>query len=144
MRLSWCESVFPYKSRSNRCSTPSGIIIFSNLKPSKTMKWDSLWHLRTENATKLQKLDKWSRHKMVFFAKIKTTFTFAATVAATLKDHFEGESMWWCLGGCLYGETLHFASLSPCCVAGKFHLLYENGWSNYCKHPHSFQLVVIR
>lgn len=31
---------------------------------------------------------------MVIFANIKTTFTFAATVAAALKDHFEGESMW--------------------------------------------------
>lgn len=144
MRLSWCESVFPYKIPQGQVQHTVRHYHFLKFETLSTMKWDRLWHLRTENAMKLQILDSWSRHEVVFFANIKTTSTFAATVAATLKDHFEGESMWWGLGGRLYVETLHFASLSPCCVAGKFHLLYRNGWSNYCKHPHSFQLVVIR
>lgn len=77
---------------------------------------------------------------MVVFANIGTTFIYAATVAAALKDHFEVERR--C--GCLDGEKLHFSSLSPCCVVGKLDLLYRNWWSTFCKHPRTFHLVVIR
>lgn len=77
------------------------------------------------------------------FANINTTFSFAATVAATLKDCFEGESTQSCLCGGLYGEKFYCSSL-PRCVVRKIHVLYRNWGSNDRKHPHSFQLVVNR
>lgn len=144
MRLSVCESVFLYKSprtQQTGAAHCQALSLSQIWNPVNNQMRAYLGLFIKANAVNFLK-----KENCVWFPlrNIKTTLIYAATVAATLKDRFEGESMQRCRCGCLYGEKRHISSLSPCCVVGKFDLLYRNWWSTFCKHPHSFQLVVIR